>query len=205
MMMPVRAITNRGFTLIEILVAVLVLSIGLLAIATLQLKGLQLGKGSLQASQANAFASALADEMRANQSGAAAGDYTVSASNGAFASYAGKITPDTDCATVTCTPAQLAAYDLQRWIYGYNVAGPSGTVFVPGVSRALGAGATALVECQDTPCSSNSVIRIRVFWDQNRNSSTLPTKTDCADPNTGAQYSSLDPSELACVALSLQP
>jgi len=68
---------QRGMTLIEILVAIVVLSIGLLGLAGLQLKGLQVNQGSTYRWQAAMLAEDIADRMRADKVNAAAGSYTV--------------------------------------------------------------------------------------------------------------------------------
>ncbi len=60
---PVRA---QGFSLIEVLVAVVVLSIGLLGLAALQVSGLRVGQSSFYRAQAAQFASDMADRLRAN-------------------------------------------------------------------------------------------------------------------------------------------
>ncbi len=58
---------NEGFTLLEILVAVLVLSIGLLGIAGLQVTGLRFNHSAYARTQATLLAYELADRMRANR------------------------------------------------------------------------------------------------------------------------------------------
>jgi type IV pilus assembly protein PilV len=65
----------RGFTLVESLVALLVLSIGLLGVAAMQLSSLQANNGAFQRSQATFLAQDIADRMRANRARALAGDY----------------------------------------------------------------------------------------------------------------------------------
>jgi type IV pilus assembly protein PilV len=60
---PVRA---RGFSLVEVLVAVVVLSIGLLGLAALQVSGLRVGQSSFYRAQAAQFATDMADRLRAN-------------------------------------------------------------------------------------------------------------------------------------------
>jgi type IV pilus assembly protein PilV len=66
---------QRGMTLIEILVAIVVLSIGLLGLAGLQLKGLQVGQGSTYRWQAAMLAEDIADRMRADRTSALNGNY----------------------------------------------------------------------------------------------------------------------------------
>jgi len=65
---------QRGFTLIEVLVAALVLSVGLLGLAGLQAVGQKLSHSAYQRSQAASLAYEMADAIRANA--ANAGDYT---------------------------------------------------------------------------------------------------------------------------------
>lgn len=64
-----------GFTLVEILVAVLVMAIGLLGIAALQTTALQFTRGAYYRSQATTLAYDIADRMRANREAALGGDY----------------------------------------------------------------------------------------------------------------------------------
>jgi type IV pilus assembly protein PilV len=63
---------QRGFTLIEVLIAALVLSIGLLGLAALQTVSLRMTQGSYLRSQATNLAYEIADAMRANRTNAAA-------------------------------------------------------------------------------------------------------------------------------------
>lgn len=66
---------QQGFTLVEVLVALLVLSIGLLGLAGLQISGLQSNHSAYLRSQASIFASDIIDRMRSNRSAAMNGDY----------------------------------------------------------------------------------------------------------------------------------
>ena len=103
-----------GFSMIEVLVTLLVFTVGLLGLAALQLNALQGTSDSAQRSQAAAVLQDLAERMRANPQGSAA-NY-VAASNCAAL-------PPTMCADHTnpatgakvngasCTAAQMAAFD----------------------------------------------------------------------------------------------
>ncbi len=66
---------SRGVTLIEVLVAVLVLSIGLIGLAALQANALQANHSSYMRSQATNLAYDIADRMRTNREAALDGDY----------------------------------------------------------------------------------------------------------------------------------
>lgn len=59
--------SEAGFTLIEVLVAAIVLAIGILGLATTMLTGLKSDKSAYYRSQASAIAYDMADRMRLNQ------------------------------------------------------------------------------------------------------------------------------------------
>lgn len=76
--MPIRAATSqRGLTLIEVLIAVLVLSIGLLGLAGLQATSLQFNHSANLRSQATNLAYEMTDRMRANRDAALNGQYNL--------------------------------------------------------------------------------------------------------------------------------
>jgi len=58
---------NQGFTLLEVLIALVVFSFGLLALAALMAKGLQYNTSALHRSYASSQAYDMADRMRANR------------------------------------------------------------------------------------------------------------------------------------------
>lgn len=97
---------SAGFSLVEVLVALLVLSIGLLGLAALQVTGMKFNHQSYQRTQATMLTYEIADRMRSNPQALA---------NYIIAYSAATPTYSTDCAAVVCTAAQLAAYDLNKW------------------------------------------------------------------------------------------
>ncbi len=105
--------TNKqtGFTLIEVLVALVVLSIGLLGIAALHIDGVRTGYSALQRTHAVNLAADMADRIRANP----AGDYDVGA--GAAGAQPATVCADTvdGEAPTNCSPDQMAAYDVWEW------------------------------------------------------------------------------------------
>lgn len=107
---------GRGFTLIEILVALLVLSFGLLGLAMLQSTGLRFNTDSYMRSQATILAYDLVDRMRANKAGSDAGNYCLTSTTPVCETTA-EPTAQTcgDTATGCDSPAQIAEYDLSRW------------------------------------------------------------------------------------------
>ncbi len=67
--------SEHGFTLLEILIAVVILSVGLLGLAGLQARSLQANQSALMRSQATVLAYDMVDRMRANRAIARAGGY----------------------------------------------------------------------------------------------------------------------------------
>ncbi|HKU15853.1 MAG TPA: type IV pilus modification protein PilV [Steroidobacteraceae bacterium] len=66
----------RGMTLVEVLVTLVIMSVGLLGVAALQLTSLRNNYDAYVRSQASMLAADLFDRMRANRGEALAGDYS---------------------------------------------------------------------------------------------------------------------------------
>jgi len=98
---------DSGFTLLEVLIALLVLSIGLLGLAALQTTGLRSNQMASMRTQATQITYDITDRMRANPVGTTVGDYVVDTTTHPTAAK--------DCAAVSCIPAELASYDLDDW------------------------------------------------------------------------------------------
>ena len=105
--MPQRPAGPRGFTMIEMLVALVVLAVGMLGVASLFGISLHSGSSAITRMQAVNLATDLADRIRANRR---AGDGAGNAYGGAAANNS-----CTGAAPVSCTPAQMAADDLYWW------------------------------------------------------------------------------------------
>ncbi len=97
---------QRGVSLLEVLVALLVMSIGLIGLAALQAKSMTANRDGLYRIRAVHLADQIVESMRANPAGAAG--YT-----GAAQSFGCSQAGTT--AAVDCTPAQVAADDLWTW------------------------------------------------------------------------------------------
>lgn len=83
----------RGFTLLEMLVALLVTSIGLLGLAAMQLTAIKQNHNAYLRAQAVQIAHEIAEDMRANRVAALAGAYNLGFAN---AAPAGKSVADGD-------------------------------------------------------------------------------------------------------------
>lgn len=74
---------QTGFSMVEILVTLVVLSLGLLGVLGLQVTGLQRNDGAYLRTQASLYAYDIADRMRANRDNALAGTYNLLMSDSA--------------------------------------------------------------------------------------------------------------------------
>lgn len=93
-----------GFTLLEVLIAVVVLSIGLLGLAGLQTTGLRNNQDAYVRTVATTLANDMADRMRANMAGFNAGNYDNNAAQSAI------------CETNSgCSPQAMAQHDTFLW------------------------------------------------------------------------------------------
>ena len=102
--MFIRKNTQRGVTLVEAMIALLVISVGLLGIASLQLTAMNQNASSLHNSQAVWMAYNMSDRIRANIS--------------EFDTYDGKDTSTSDpkdCMASTCNPAEIVDSDMADW------------------------------------------------------------------------------------------
>ena len=99
---------QQGFTLFEVLVAVVVFSIGLIGLANLQGYSMSSSYNAHLRTQATALASSIVDRMRANREQAVTGNaYTTDFE-------ANPPSTSIDCSS-GCTPAQMAQFDLLEW------------------------------------------------------------------------------------------
>ncbi len=117
---PSQRSTMRGFSLIEVLVALLVLSIGLLGLAALQLMSLEANTNSLFRTQATIAAYDIVDRIRTNPTGFAATPNAYLVPDAAtvatkLGTYGSCNTTTCNCETGTCDAANLALYDLAHW------------------------------------------------------------------------------------------
>ena len=167
-----------GFSLLEVLVALVVLSIGLIGVAAVQVSSLKFTQTSQQRSMASNQIAAMTERMRSNLAGVRAGSY---AFNFAYGAIPGAIPAAVSAAvphpcTGVCTPAQLAQQDLRDWLVELNRALPNGRAAITG--------------------DAVNSWRITVMWEEKDLSAGL--KSDCPAPFAA-------PAEAQCLSANFQP
>lgn len=151
-----------GFNLIEVMVALLILSLGVLGMAALQTTAIKQNQSAYMRSQANQFAYDIADRMRVNSA--------------ALATYMDKTTgtQDSDCVSYSgsasgCTSTEMAGHDLFEWLVLLGQELPSGSgrvcrgevVFDP---------LTLVPSCNN---SANNPVIVHVWWDDDRDGNRM--------------------------------
>ncbi len=96
--------SRQGFTLIEVMIAIFVLSVGMLGTSAMLLEGQRTAVNTSSETLANEIASNVAERMRANIAGVSQGAYNLFTSAGATAFVS--------CINTTgCNPTQKAEFD----------------------------------------------------------------------------------------------
>ncbi len=117
-----RGAASCGFTLVEVLVAAVVMAVGLLGGVALLLTGLRASRLATQQTSAAILAADLGDRIRANR-----------AAGTAYALDAGSLlaAPDKACTVVgECSSQDVAARDLYQWQQATRSALPDATTSV---------------------------------------------------------------------------
>ena len=109
--------SHSGFSLVEVLIALVIMSVGMLGIAGLYVESMQAGRTSSFRHNAVTIASDVADRIRANPAGGV--DYEGVGGNN-------------NCVlgNVDCNPAQMAANDIDLWKTQAGATLPNGDVTI---------------------------------------------------------------------------
>lgn len=148
-------VSTQGFSMIELLVAVVVVAIGLLGMAGLQTAGLSNNQSAYFRSQAIIAINDLTDRMRANTEGITAGHYQISFDTDG--------TPPNDPGCINsvggCTPLQLSDYDKREWTQLFrNIKGT--TNYIP-----LLPGANGQITYTE-PSPNEGIYTITITWQE---------------------------------------
>ena len=150
---------QAGFTLLEVMIALVIFSIGLLGLAGLQAGGLRSNTQAQLRTIATIQAYDMAERIRSNPRGVEDGDYNAfDDTNPTAQSCITLIKNDSP----VCTAQEMATYDYYEWELTTQSVLPSGHGTI--TSASVGGGATRL-------------FTITVMWDEER---TGATGTSCS-------------------------
>jgi type IV pilus assembly protein PilV len=160
---------QRGFSIIEVMVAVIVICVGLLGIAKMQALALSNMNTSRQRSLAAIEAASLASAMHSNRAywaaptaaaaiGVSYHPTSITSSDGtlsstATADVAGGVAGLAACVGTSngaakCTPQQLAAYDLANWVNDLSQLLPNPTAAIACASNVTGVPPSCTINIQ---------------------------------------------------------
>lgn len=160
--------SQRGFSLLEVIITMAILAVGLLGLAGLQARAINAEAESFSRAQAMMLANAMADRMNANlaevkTSTAAATGYNQQSGGGVKVVFGTGYT-----GTICSSPTTTVARDLCDWDQALKgVVGDSGAVGGMAEARA----------CVFSTGASNE-FQIDVVW-QSRDIGTVPSGNDC--------------------------
>jgi type IV pilus assembly protein PilV len=163
---------QAGLSLLEVLVATVVLSAGLLGLASLQIAGMKTTHNSYQMQQATWLVNDLLERMRANKPEVfrvATSDtpvpYLISSTSADYCVTAN--VPAVNCQTNQCNGTQMAADDIYRVMCG-NSSTTGGVTTVSGGVNNLLMNGQLRVSCPSGDCRAGVVVNLQ--WDE-RNAS----------------------------------
>jgi type IV pilus assembly protein PilV len=172
-----------GFTLIEVLITVVIFSIGLLGLAGLQVKGLTLAQDSMQRTTATLLANDMADRMRANRNATTLGQ------NSPYNNPSGIGIGNPACLgkdntglliNTQCTPTEMALHDFYEWnaiLKGQvatrwhpeipaQLASSSGVVCIDSTPND---GSPSNPQCDNVVINSNvTIFTIKIWWKERK-------------------------------------
>ncbi len=140
---------QKGFTLLEVMIALVVFTVALLGLAGLQAASLRENQVAYLNTVATQLAYDMGERIRANPTAAANGDYLVDSTSGSVAA------PSVDCYTGSCGASEIAATDAYEWLTAVEEKLPSGKGKV---------------------VSSGGLFTVTVMWDQEHKGAS---GTDC--------------------------
>jgi type IV pilus assembly protein PilV len=122
--------SQRGFSMLEVLVSILIFSFGMLALAGLQLSAFKFQSAAGTRAGVASVSADIAERIRANLSGAIAGNYSY------IAPYqtAKSATPTQANCGNACSFSQIAQNDIAAWLASTQSTLPGGAVNLTGAS-----------------------------------------------------------------------
>lgn len=154
---------KKGFSLFEVLVALVILAIGMLGIARMLMIAHKTNSSSYLKQQSIQSAHDIIDRIRANRDAAISGSYSVNnlVSSGTPTAPSA---PSANCDNTACSSNQMASYDTWHWLTTNLSQLPNGCGSITTAASGL-----------------NTLVTVTVQWDDSPNQQTLgvtnPTPT----------------------------
>jgi type IV pilus assembly protein PilV len=159
--------SSRGFTLMEVLVTVVILSIGLLGVAGLQFGSLQGNQSAFQSTIAAALAAEGADRLRSNVPGVR--DRVTGALRHSYDELNAAGTDPACIATATgCSVEEVAQHDAYEWITSIETQLPSGQGVICRDSTPFDGTGSADADNGCDGDTASGIFAVKVFWDDDR-------------------------------------
>ncbi|MFC1602157.1 type IV pilus modification protein PilV [Pseudomonadota bacterium] len=154
---------QHGFTLLEVLITVVILSIGILGLAGLQFNALRSNQGAAQSTIAVLQVIDAADRLRGNLEGVKLNSYNLLKGNSS----------DPECIQTGCNdPAQLAQYDDWAWQQQIANALPDGQGVICLDSIPNTGTSSEEHECDGNTTNGLRIFAVKVWWDDDHNPNT---------------------------------
>jgi type IV pilus assembly protein PilV len=160
--------TQLGVSLIELLIALVVLSVGMLGMASMEIQAKRLAFDAAQRSQAVALADDMLERMRGNPT--ALSNYVVNNLGGG--SIGTEPTPN--CKSASCSGAALAAHDLWEWERALN--GAAETITSGGTTTNVG----GLDSPRACITNTNGYVELVIVW-KGRTETANPAGSSCGE------------------------
>lgn len=141
---------SNGFTLVEVLVALVILSIGLLGVAGMQISSMKGNHNAFLRSQAQLYAYEMLDMMRANRTAVIDGDYDLAL---------------TGTIPAVPVPDTIPAQDIREWLRGITGFSNAASGLPGGQGRIV---VTPLDENSDATNIETWRVTITVQWVESR-------------------------------------
>jgi type IV pilus assembly protein PilV len=169
---------QSGASLIEVLVAILLLSFGMLALGAMMSFAVQAPKLSAYRATAATLASSHVERIRANPGGYGANAYTRTMTyDGTFYNSSTNLPALDDCVYPSCTESTLATMDNAATSRAVRMELPAGGM---------------LMTCDTTPCARNSYGNLWILWQEPSNAVVLGSSNDNCPVNDTA-WTALSP------------
>jgi type IV pilus assembly protein PilV len=98
---------QNGVALLEVLIALVVVAVGLIGMALLQVTAMKHAHQGQMHSHSTYLLYDITDRIRANGDGADSGDYDLA--------FGSNVSASKNCESVECTSAEMADFDLDQW------------------------------------------------------------------------------------------